>query len=228
MSLRPVANVADALQGQVSGMQVYTESGEPSAVSSMRIRGVTSINASTEPLYILDGSEISANTFVSLNPNDIENITVLKDASSTAIYGSRAANGVVIITSKKGKMGEAPTVSVTAQYSLSELANTGMEMMNANQWFKFQEMMNPSNLTDPTFRARKEYYRKYNIGTDWTKALLGGTSPTVQIDASVRGGSQNTAYLVSFSHYDADGLFDDSNMRRETLRANLEINVTPG
>ena len=227
LSLRPVANVADALQGQVSGMQVYTESGEPSAVSSMRIRGVTSINANTEPLYILDGSEISANTFVSLNPNDIENITVLKDASSTAIYGSRAANGVVIITSKKGKMGEAPTVSVTAQYSLSELANTGMEMMNANQWFKFQEMMNPSNLTDPTFQARKEYYRKYNIGTDWTKALLGGTSPTVQIDASVRGGSQNTAYLVSFSHYDADGLFDDSNMRRETLRANLEINVTP-
>ena len=227
LSLRPVANVADALQGQVAGMQVYTESGEPSAVSSMRIRGVTSINAITEPLYILDGSEISANTFVSLNPNDIENITVLKDASSTAIYGSRAANGVVIITSKKGKMGEAPTVSVTAQYSLSELANTGMEMMNANQWFKFQEMMTPSNLTDPTFQARKEYYRKYNIGTDWTKALLGGTSPTVQIDASVRGGSQNTAYLVSFSHYDADGLFDDSNMRRETLRANLEINVTP-
>ncbi len=227
LALRPVANVSDALQGQVAGLQVFTESGEPSAVSSMTIRGVTSINASTEPLYILDGSEISAYTFLSLNPNDIENITVLKDASSTAIYGSRAANGVIIITSKKGKMGEAPTVSVTAQYSISELANTGMEMMNANQWFTFQEMMTPSNLTDPTFQARKEYYKKYNIGTDWTKELLGHTAPTVQIDASVRGGSSNTAYLVSFSHYDADGLFDDSSMRRETLRANLEINVTP-
>ena len=227
LSLRPSASVSDALQGQVAGLQVFTSSGEPSAVSSMTIRGVTSINASTEPLYILDGSEISANTFVSLNPNDIENITVLKDASSTAIYGSRAANGVVIVTSKKGKFGEAPTVLVSAQYSVSEVAHDGTEVMDANQWFKFQEMINPSNLTNESFQAMKNYYQKYNIGTDWVDRFLGNTSPISQIDASVRGGSQNTAYLVSFSHYDADGLYDDSNMRRETLRANLEFNITP-
>ena len=227
LSLRPSASVSDALQGQVAGLQVFTSSGEPSAVSSMTIRGVTSINASTEPLYILDGSEISANTFVSLNPNDIENITVLKDASSTAIYGSRAANGVVIVTSKKGKFGEAPTVLVSAQYSVSEIAHDGTEVMDANQWFKFQEMINPSNLTNESFQAMKNYYQKYNIGTDWVDRFLGNTSPISQIDASVRGGSQNTAYLVSFSHYDADGLYDDSNMRRETLRANLEFNITP-
>ena len=193
----------------------------------MTIRGVTSINASTEPLYILDGSEISANTFVSLNPNDIENITVLKDASSTAIYGSRAANGVVIVTSKKGKFGEAPTVLVSAQYSVSEVAHDGTEVMDASQWFKFQEMINPSNLTNESFQAMKNYYQKYNIGTDWVDRFLGNTSPISQIDASVRGGSLNTAYLVSFSHYNADGLYDDSNMRRETLRANLEYNITP-
>ena len=227
LSLRPSASVSDALQGQVAGLQVFTSSGEPSAVSSMTIRGVTSINASTEPLYILDGSEISANTFVSLNPNDIENITVLKDASSTAIYGSRAANGVVIVTSKKGKFGEAPTVLVSAQYSISEVAHDGTEVMDASQWFKFQEMINPSNLTSESFQAMKNYYQKYNIGTDWVDRFLGNTSPISQIDASVRGGSQNTAYLVSFSHYDADGLYDDSNMRRETLRANLEFNITP-
>ena len=227
LSLRPSASVSDALQGQVAGLQVFTSSGEPSAVSSMTIRGVTSINASTEPLYILDGSEISANTFVSLNPNDIENITVLKDASSTAIYGSRAANGVVIVTSKKGKFGEAPTVLVSAQYSISEVAHDGTEVMDASQWFKFQEMINPSNLTNESFQAMKNYYQKYNIGTDWVDRFLGNTSPISQIDASVRGGSQNTAYLVSFSHYDADGLYDDSNMRRETLRANLEFNITP-
>jgi len=227
LSLRPSASVSDALQGQVAGLQVFTSSGEPSAVSSMTIRGVTSINAETEPLYILDGSEISSNTFVSLNPNDIENITVLKDASSTAIYGSRAANGVVIVTSKKGKFGEAPTVLVSAQYSVSEVAHDGTEVMDANQWFKFQEMINPSNLTNESFQAMKNYYQKYNIGTDWVDRFLGNTSPISQIDASVRGGSQNTAYLVSFSHYDADGLYDDSNMRRETLRANLEFNITP-
>ena len=226
-SLRPAASVSDALQGQVAGLQVFTSSGEPSAVSSMTIRGVTSINAETEPLYILDGSEISSNTFVSLNPNDIESVTVLKDASSTAIYGSRAANGVVIVTSKKGKFGEAPTVLVSAQYSVSEVAHDGTDVMNANQWFKFQEMMNPSNLTNESFQAMKNYYKKYNIGTDWVDRFLGNTSPISQIDASVRGGSQNTAYLVSFSHYDADGLYDDSNMRRETLRANLEFNITP-
>ena len=227
LSLRPSASVSDALQGQVAGLQVFTSSGEPSAVSSMTIRGVTSINAETEPLYILDGSEISSNTFVSLNPNDIENITVLKDASSTAIYGSRAANGVVIVTSKKGKFGEAPTVLVSAQYSVSEVAHDGTEVMDANQWFKFQEMINPSNLKNESFQAMKNYYQKYNIGTDWVDRFLGNTSPISQIDASVRGGSQNTAYLVSFSHYDADGLYDDSNMRRETLRANLEFNITP-
>ena len=227
LSLRPSASVSDALQGQVAGLQVFTSSGEPSAVSSMTIRGVTSINASTEPLYILDGSEISANTFVSLNPNDIENITVLKDASSTAIYGSRAANGVVIVTSKKGKFGEAPTVLVSAQYSISEVAHDGTEVMDASQWFKFQEMINPSNLTNESFQAMKNYYQKYNIGTDWVDRFLGNTSPISQIDASVRGGSLNTAYLVSFSHYNADGLYDDSNMRRETLRANLEYNITP-
>ena len=112
---RPIANVADAMQGQVAGLQVMTSSGEPSATASMRIRGVTSINASTEPLFILDGSEISQQTFLSINPNDIESMTTLKDASSTAIYGSRAANGVIIVTTKKGKFGEAPTVSVSAQ-----------------------------------------------------------------------------------------------------------------
>lgn len=227
LSLRPSASVSDALQGQVAGLQVFTSSGEPSATSTMTIRGVTSIKAETEPLYILDGSEISSNTFVSLNPNDIENVTVLKDASSTAIYGSRAANGVVIVTSKKGKFGEAPTVMVSAQYSISEVAHDGTEVMNTNQWFKFQEMVNPSNLTNESFQAMKNYYQKYNIGTDWVDRFLGNTSPISQIDASVRGGSLNTAYLVSFSHYNADGLYDDSNMRRETLRANLEYNITP-
>ena len=227
ISNRPVASVGDALQGQVAGLQVFTSSGEPSATQSMTIRGITSINASTEPLFILDGSEISSNTFISLNPNDIENITVLKDASSTAIYGSRAANGVVIITSKKGKFGEAPTVTVSAQYSISELAHDGMDMMNTDQWFKFQEMVTPAYANDPQFQGMKNYYKKYNIGTDWKKKYLGGSAPTFQVDASVRGGSQNTAYLVSFSHYDADGLFDDSSLRRETLRANLEANITP-
>lgn len=102
---RPVANIGDALQGQVAGLQVFTPSGEPSESVKMRLRGVSSINASTDPLFILDGSPISIGAFTALNPNDIESMTILKDASATAIYGSRAANGVVILTSKKRKIG---------------------------------------------------------------------------------------------------------------------------
>ena len=224
---RPVANVGDALQGQVAGLQVFTSSGEPSATTSMRIRGVTSIYATTEPLFILDGSEISQNTFLSLNPNDIENITVLKDASSTAIYGSRAANGVVVITSKKGDFGEAPTVTISAQYGISQLAADRMEMMNANQWLGLQEMLDPSLASNANFQAQREFYRVNGINTDWTDKLFGDNKPTSQIDLSIRGGSNNLSYLLSYGHYNAEGIMDDSEMRRETLRANLELNVTP-
>ena len=224
---RPVANVADALQGQVAGLQVLTSSGEPSSTASMRIRGVTSINASTEPLYILDGSEISQNTFLSINPNDIESMTVLKDASSTAIYGSRAANGVVIVTSKKGKFGEAPTVSISAQYGISSMVQSNIDVMNSEQWLNFQEMLDPSLKESANFQAEKAYYKKYGISTDWKKEFFKGSKPTTQIDASVRGGGQNLAYLLSYGHYTSEGVLDDSNMRRETLRLNLEANVNP-
>ena len=99
---KPVMNVADALSGQVSGMSVMTSSGEPSASSSIRIHGSGSISAGTEPLYVIDGMPSSANQFLALSSNDIENMVTLKDASATSIYGSRAANGVIYITTKKG------------------------------------------------------------------------------------------------------------------------------
>jgi TonB-dependent SusC/RagA subfamily outer membrane receptor len=137
---RPVANIGDALQGQVAGVQVFTSSGEPTAGVSIRLRGVTSINASTTPLFILDGSEITSNTFKALNPEDIATMTVLKDASATAIYGSRAANGVIILTSKRGKFGEAPTVKVSAQYGISKSTGDHANMMNSSQWLDLSLM----------------------------------------------------------------------------------------
>ena len=95
-------NFTDALSGQVSGLSVLSATGEPSASATIRLRGVNSINSSNTPLFILDGAPISSSMFNTLNPSDIANITVLKDASSTAIYGSRAANGVIVITSRRG------------------------------------------------------------------------------------------------------------------------------
>lgn len=225
---RPVANIGDAMQGQVSGVQVFTSSGEPSATASMYIRGVTSIYASTQPLYILDGSEISSNTFLSLNPNDVESMTVLKDASATAIYGSRAANGVILITSKRGKYGEAPTITLSAQYGVSEISGGDkMELMNASQWLDFQEMLDPANKANAGFQSMKKFYVNNGIGTDWKDVFFGGSAPTSQIDLSIRGGSQNTSYLLSYGHFDQDGIMDDSNMRRESFRANIEANINP-
>lgn len=223
---RPVANIGDALQGQVAGLQVFTSSGEPSAGVSMRIRGVTSINASTTPLYILDGSEITSSTFQTLNPNDIESITVLKDASATAIYGSRAANGVIILTSKRGKYGQRAEVTVSAQFGISKMTGDHMEMMNAEQWFNFQEMLTPSNKDNAQFQDMKNYYLRNGISTDWSEELFGGSAPTSEISVSATGGSQNFSYLLSYGHYKAEGIMDDSDMRRETLRTNLEASIT--
>ena len=224
---RPVANIGDALQGQVAGMQVYTSSGEPSASVSMRIRGVTSINASTTPLYILDGSEITSSAFTMLNPNDIETMTVLKDASATAIYGSRAANGVVILTSKQGKRGMKANVTVSAQYGISQMTGDKVEMMNSEQWFTLQEMISPSNKTNAEFQAMKNYYVKNGISTDWSDIFFGGSAPTAEINMSATGGTENLSYLASFGHYSADGIMDDSNMRRESFRVNLNATITP-
>ena len=223
---RPIANIGDALQGQVAGLQVFTSSGEPSASVSMRIRGVTSINASTTPLYILDGSEITSSTFQTLNPNDIESMTVLKDASSTAIYGSRAANGVIILTSKKGRFGQQPQIAITAQYGVSKMTGDHVDMMNSEQWLTLQEILNPANKTNANFQAMKNYYVKNGISTDWSDIFFGGSAPTSEITASVSGGSSNLSYLLSYGHYKAEGIMDDSSMRRETLRVNLESNIT--
>ena len=222
---RPIANIGDALQGQVAGLQVYTSSGEPSASVSMRLRGVTSINASTTPLYILDGSEITSDAFTMLNPNDIEKMTVLKDASATAIYGSRAANGVIILTSKMGKRGQKSTVTVSAQYGISKMTGDNVEMMNSEQWLNLQEMITPANKTNAGFQAMKDYYVKNGISTKWSDIFFGGSAPTSEINLNATGGTDNLSYLLSYGHYQAGGIMDDSSMRRESFRANVDANI---
>jgi TonB-dependent SusC/RagA subfamily outer membrane receptor len=221
----PVANIGDALQGQVAGLQVFTSSGEPSSSASMRIRGVSSINSSSEPLFILDGSPISSGAFTALNPNDIETMTVLKDASATAIYGSRAANGVVILTTKKGKRGQKAKVQVSAQYGISKMTGDRMDMMNAEEWLNFQEMLDPSMKNNAAFQAEKQFYIDNGISTDWADVFFGGSAPMQQYDLSITGGTEALNYYLSFSHYDADGIMDDSNLRRETLRSNIDASI---
>ncbi len=222
---RPVANVADALQGQVAGLQVYTASGEPSASFSMRLRGVNSMNASNTPLLIVDGTPVTASAFRALNSNDIENVVLLKDASATAIYGARAANGVLVITTKRGKLGEKPKMQVRAQYGWSQMAVDNVDMMNAQEYLKFREIIDPTLANNASFQAHKEWATKYNVDTDWKDYLFKDNSPTYQIDGSVTGASEKSNYYFSAGYFNQDGITHHSGMQRMTLRSNVDTKI---
>lgn len=154
----------DALQGQVAGLQIYTNSGDPgdkSMLPSSYLRGVGSLTAGTEPLYVLDGSPVSAEIMNMMNPNDFASVTVLKDASATSIYGSRAANGVIYITSKRGRAGEKAIVTVSGNYGWSSLARNVGSPMNASQLLDYQLSHGIIN---------QDYYDNYSnrgVDTNW-------------------------------------------------------------
>lgn len=221
---KPVINAADALQGQVAGLQVYTSSGDPSATVSMRIRGVNSLQASTTPLFVLDGTPVMSDIFNTLNPNDIESVTVLKDASSTAIYGSRAANGVVYITTKKGTT-EKPVVKLSANYGISNLARNPVKRVNSEEWFRLAEMVNPDYLTDPDFQATKKFRLGNNFNTNWMKWALNENVPTMGADISVSGRTKVVDYYISLTANRMEGIEPLTAHNRYAARINM--NVTP-
>lgn len=222
----PTANFTDALQGQVSGLSVLSSSGEPAASASIRLRGVNSLTAGNEPLFILDGAPISADVFNALNPSDIANVTVLKDAASTAIYGSRAANGVIVITSKKGKLEMAPTVKVSAQYGMANVINSGAKMMNAQQYIAFREKLDPALGGNTEWMSHRDIVTKNGISTNWMKEIYRNNAPTFQLNASVTGGSANTNYYLSVNHMDREGIEPLSKVSRESLRFNSDIRLS--
>ena len=213
-------NFTDALAGQVSGLSVLTSSGDPSATASIRLRGVNSIYSSNQPLYILDGAPISAGFFATLNPSDIANITVLKDAASTAIYGSRAANGVIVITSKQGKYSEQMHLTVKAQYGISSATSDGVTMMNSEQYIKFRDIIG-----QPVDNSIKDLVNKYHINTNWRDEMLSNSAPTADINATMQGGGQTLNYYLSFNHHSQEGLIEGSGMHRNTLAARINARL---
>ena len=219
---RPSSNAGDALQGQVSGLQVFSSSGEPAENVSMRLRGVNSINASTTPLVVLDGAPVSISVFNSLNSNDIENVVVMKDASSTAIYGSRAANGVIYITTKKGKRGEKPVVTLSGQYGISTVVNHRMDLMNSSEWFTFNKMVDPDFKMTPY----QEMSQKLGINTNWLDYFFNEAAPVWSADLSVSGASEKTDYYFSLGTFDQTGTLPNSFMSRYNFRMNVNTRVT--
>ena len=213
-------NFTDALAGQVSGLSVLTASGDPSKSASIRLRGINSINSSSTPLFILDGAPISSTMFNTLNPADIQDITVLKDAASTAIYGSRAANGVIVITSKKGKLNEKANLVVKAQYGFSDPVADGLQMMNSEQYIQFRDMIG-----QPVSQSIKDLVKNYGISTNWRDEVLNNNAATYTVDAALTGGSEHINYYLSFNHHSQEGLIEQSRMHREALRANVEARL---
>lgn len=212
----------DALQGKVSGLSVMSSSGDPSSVENdIRLRGVNSLNSSNTPLFILDGAPVTQTVFSTLNPNDIESITVLKDAASVAIYGSRAANGVIVITSKKGKYQEKANINIRAKYGWSQMTTDRVEMMNSSEYIKYRDLIGQPVTDDMRYAAET-----LGIDTDWRKEIFNGKAPTYSLEAAVVGGTENSNYYLSLNHMDQQGIIDQSAMRRETLRTSVSSNIT--
>ena len=217
----PTATFVDALQGQVAGLNIYSNSGDPSSTdNAIRIRGVNSLNAGNTPLFILDGAPVSSSIFTTLNPNDIKSITVLKDAASVAIYGSRAANGVIVITSKKGAFGEKANVTLRANVGWSQMVQDNVDMMNSQQYIEFRD-----KIGSPVRQEIRDIVDKYGISTDWRKEMFKNNALTYSVDAAISGGGESVNYYLSLNHYDADGIITMSGMRRETLRATINSKV---
>lgn len=222
----PVVGADQMLQGRVSGLQLTQSDGQPGNASTIRIRGTNSINSGNEPLYVIDGFAGVGN-LSSINPNDIQSIEVLKDASSTAIYGSRGANGVILITTKKGIAGQ-NAINVDAYTGIQTLSNK-LDMMNASQFGQYlNNYFTQYNVANPSIAKPLPYTQTqidaFGEGTDWQDELY-HTAPIQNYQLSFNGGNKETKYYLSFNHFDQQGIMENTGFKRELVRMNLDRNI---
>jgi TonB-linked SusC/RagA family outer membrane protein len=250
----PAASFDKSLAGQVAGVQVISASGQPGSSTSFRIRGSGSLSASNDPLYVIDGvattsmeySEIAGDTnstsniLSSINPNDIESVTILKDAAAAALYGSRAANGVVLITTKSGQAGKTK-VNLSARYSWASLAkayettssaqhykqlftgylNAGSSVEEANKLAQGSITHNPYNVEFPLdANGNPVSGARTVVDTDWQGAIF-KTAPTQDYNINVNGSSDKTDYFFSVGYTDQDGIAPAGNFKRYSGKANI-------
>jgi TonB-linked SusC/RagA family outer membrane protein len=207
---RPITTPAQALQGKAAGVQVTQSSGKPGAALSVRVRGATSVLAGNEPLYVVDG--VPTTDIRGLSPNDIESMSILKDASSAAIYGARAANGVILITTKRGVEGT-PAISLNAYYGISDIRKT-IDVLNTKQYRDLMEDLQPGSW-EP---AWTDY-------TDWSDKVF-STGQTQSYQVSVSGGDEKTKYFVSGGYLAVKGIIKPATLDRYSIRMNLDNKLT--
>jgi TonB-linked SusC/RagA family outer membrane protein len=229
-----VLSADQALQGRAAGVFVQQNSGEPGSGTTIRIRGTGSISAGNEPLYVIDGipiltqaGDISTgaakgnlqNPLSTINPNDIASIEILKDASAAAIYGARAANGVILITTKRGEAGKS-TVDLSIYRGWQEIRNP-YELLNAAQYATF---VNEASYYSGNGRVYTNP-DAFGEGTDWQSEIF-NVAPMSNYEISFTGGGDNLQYAVSGGFYDQDGIITGSNFKRYNFRANLDGQVS--
>ncbi|MBX2871356.1 MAG: TonB-dependent receptor [Saprospiraceae bacterium] len=212
----PSGNVEQALQGKVAGVQVTPASGRPGAGAIVRIRGIGTFNDAS-PLYVVDGMLLNDISF--LAPDDIESLEVLKDASATAIYGSRGANGVIIISTKKGKVGGDATISVSAYHGVQEVANR-LDLVNAAE---YAQLVNELSVNE----GGGERYSdpgSFGEGTDWQDVIF-QSAPIRNVQVGANGGTESMIYNVSFNYFAQEGIIRGSDYERFTIRINNEYRL---
>ena len=210
----PVPAFDQALQGQVAGLTVLSSTGEPSASATMTIRGTNSINSGTAPLYILDGVAISASDFNTINPADIESMSVLKDASSTSIYGARAANGVIVITTRRGRNMDKPVINFKAQVGISNIAHGNWDIMNTEERIAYEKEVGMT--------AGQNYDVLSQINTNWLEAVYKKAALLHSYELAVSGATEKNNYFISGAYYNQDGIAPGSAFERYSFRANVE------
>jgi TonB-linked SusC/RagA family outer membrane protein len=240
-NLSQVTSSADnLLRGAVAGVVVTQSSGRPGASSSVRIRGGNSITAGNEPLYVVDGILIyndnsnssagvsfagaSLNVLSTINPADIESIEILKDASATAIYGSRGANGVVIITTKKGTKGQ-DNISYQGYFGFQNISKK-LDLMNASQWARLRNDVQASIGQAPSFSDAQIEAFKTSGNYDWQSAAFRTAAPVQNHQLSFSGGDERSRYAISAGYFDQEGIVLGSDFKRISLRVNYEKNYS--
>ena len=217
---QPVKSVSQILQGRTPGVEVTTSSGMPSAGARVRVRGTTSINKSSDPLYVIDGI-ISTSGLDGLNPQDIQSMEVLKDASSTAIYGSRGANGVILVTTRNGETGR-PRIHFDAKIGLSQVRKD-YDLLNA---YEYAQALNDIRGEGTISSTDMAAYQNGSKGIDWVD-LMTRTALSQDYSLGISGGSEKVKYLLSGNVLDQEAVTINSKYKRYGFRANVDADVRP-
>ena len=224
MSKAPVKSFDDALAGRIAGVQVSANDGQPGSVNNIVIRGAGSITQDNSPLYVVDGFPLEDANSNSINPADIESIEILKDASATAIYGARGANGVIIITTKRGKQG--PTIISYNNYFGIQQIRKKMELMSPYEYIRYQFEIDSVTARTTYFTDGKTMESYRNVPALDLQSQLYRTAPVQSHDLSVRGGNEKTKFAISANVMNQDGIIINSGFRRYQTRVALDHSAT--